>query len=267
MPGKTLSKRKKQCRRRRAKDVELHNAARLWKREFQDWERQVAAHPDEKTPRPSLRKFAQNHKVNRMTLSRYLDDGHITKTESSQSRQKISPEEEDVLIHTVIDQGYRGFPLTHDRVERFANKILQTRTGTNDCVGKNWVDRFIDKHEDQIHTYWSKHLPGNRAGAVNPMNVRNWEDIVKSEVVDAGIQPEDIYGMDETHAPPEFAQMCRVIAGKNKSIQYGQGGSTKETITVLVTICADGTTLRPNVIFKAKRQSPEWFDDNVANAT
>ena len=45
--------------------------------------------------------------------------------------------------------------------------------------------------------------------------------------MDARIQAEDIYGMDETQTPPEFAQMCRVIAGKNKSIQYGQGGSMK----------------------------------------
>ena len=73
--------------------------------------------------------------------------------------------------------------------------------------------------------------------------------------------------MDETFTPPEFAQMRRVIAGKGKSIQYEQGGSTKQTTTVLATICADGSALPPNVIFKAARFVPEWFDDNVANAT
>ena len=142
MPGKALSERKKRYRHHRAKDAELNNAASLWKKESQDWERQVADHPDEKTPQPSLRKFVQNHKVNRMTLSRYLEDGHIVKIKSSQSRQKISPEEEHVLIHVVIDQGRRGFPFTHDCVEQFANRI--TRTGANNCVGKNLVDRFID---------------------------------------------------------------------------------------------------------------------------
>jgi len=56
-----------------------------------------------------------------------------------------------------------------------------------------------------------------------------------------GIRPEDMYGMDETQMPPEFAQMRWVIAGKGKSIQYEQGGSTWETVTVLVTICVDGS--------------------------
>ena len=43
--------------------------------------------------------------------------------------------------------------LQHDHMEWFTNKILQTQAGDNDHVGKNWVDRFINRHEDQIHTH------------------------------------------------------------------------------------------------------------------
>ena len=103
-------------------------------------------------------------------------------------QQKLSSQEEGVLIEAVIKQGRRGFPLTHNRVERVANTILRHRTGTDDDhVGKNWVDRFIARHEDQLHTYWTKHLPGNRAGAVNPTNVCSWENIIEEEVVVPGI--------------------------------------------------------------------------------
>ena len=267
MPGKALSERTKRYQRRRLKDEGLQNAVGLWKEEICKWERQASAHPDENIPKPSLRKFSRKHNVDRSTLARHLDGTHPTKTESSQRRQKLFPREEDALIHAVVDNARRGFPFTHDRVERIANEILRARTGTGNCVGKTWVDRFINRHENEIRTYWSKHLPNNRAGAVNPTNVRRWEDIVEEEVVVPGILPEDIYGMDETCMPPEFAQMRRVIAGKGKSVQHEQGGSSRETITVLVTICADGSVLRPNVIFKAKRYAPEWFEGNVADAT
>lgn len=267
MPGKAPSKLKKQSRKRKEQDKKIYNTASLWKNEIRHWERDVAAHPDEVIQRPSLRKFAKTHGVDRITLTRYTNDAHITKTESSRMRQKLSPEEEGAVVNASIDRGRRGFPLTHDRVERIANSIIRNRTGTDEKVGKNWVERFLARHEDQLHTYWTKHLPGNRAGAVNPTNVRSWEDVVEEEVIVPGIRPEDMYGMDETHMPPEFAQMRRVIAGKGKSVQYEQGGSSWETITVLATICADGSTLRPNVIFKATRFAPEWFDGNVANAT
>ena len=59
-----------------------------------------------------------------------------------------SPEEEATLVSTVIDNARRAFPFTHDRVERISNKILNAQTGTEECVGKNWVDRFIDRHGD-----------------------------------------------------------------------------------------------------------------------
>lgn len=265
MPGKAPSNRTKRYRCCWAKDKKLYDAAGAWKKELCNWKRQVAAHPDENIPQPSMRKFSQVHSVNRSTLARHLNDTCATKTDSSQRKQKLSPEEEDVLVHTIIENAHRGFPLTHDRVARIANEILKARTGAGDHVGKTWVDRFIDRHEDELHTYWSRHLPGNRA--VNPTNVRRWEDIIEEEVVVPGIRPEDMYGMDETHMPPEFAQMRRVIAGRGKNLQYEQGGSSRETITVLITICADGSTLRPNVIFKAKRYAPEWFEANVADAT
>jgi len=99
------------------------------------------------------------------------------------------------------------------RVKRIANSIIRHRTRTDERVGKNWVERFLARHEDQLHTYWTKHLPSNCAGAVNPTNVHSWEDIVEEEVVVPGVRPEDMYGMDETHMPPEFAQMQQVISG------------------------------------------------------
>lgn len=267
MPGKALSERKKQYHSRRVKDKKLYDAAILWKKELSGWKRRVTTNPGKNIPQPSMRKFAQEHDIDRATLTRHLDDAHTTKTEMSEGRQKLSPEEEAVLVSTAIKNAHRGFPFTHDRLEQTANEILEARTGTESWVGKNWVDRFIDRHEDEIHTYWSKHLPSNRASAVNPTNIRRWEEIVEEEVVVPGIRPEDMYGMDETYMPPEFAQMRRVIGAKGKNIQYEQGGSNRETITVLATICADGSALQPNVIFKAKRYSSEWFEDNIADAT
>ena len=267
MPGKALSKLKKRSRHRKEQDERLHSAASLWKEKIWQWEREVAAHPDKDIPKPSMRQFSKARNVNRTTLANHINKIHATKTESNQMQQKLSPEEEIVLINAAIDRGRRGFPLTHDRIEQIANSIIGHRIGTDEGVGKNWVERFLARHEDQLHTYWTKHLPGNRAGAVNPKNIRSWEDIVEEEVVIPEIRPEDMYGMDETHMPPEFAQMRRVVAGKGKSTQYEQGGSTRETITVLATICADGSTLQPNIIFKATRISPEWFESNTANAT
>lgn len=171
MPGKALSKRKKRSRYRKEQEERFRNAASLWRKEIQHWEREVSAHPDEDVPQPSMRQFSEAHNINRSTLARYTNDTHVTKSKESKMRQKLSPEEEGVIVDAAIDRGCRGFPLTHDRVKQIADSIIRQRTRADEEVGKNWVERFLARHEDKLHTYWTKHLPGNRAGAVNPANV------------------------------------------------------------------------------------------------
>jgi len=49
--------------------------------------------------------------------------------------------------------------------------------------------------------------------------------------------------------------------------QYPQRGGNRENITVIVTICADGTTTPPAVIFKGQAFQVKWKQDNPANAS
>ena len=49
--------------------------------------------------------------------------------------------------------------------------------------------------------------------------------------------------------------------------QHLQESGTKENITVLVTICTDGTALLPTIIFKNKGLPEDIHNDNVAEAS
>ena len=91
-----------------------------------------------------MRKFAEEHDVDRSTLTHYLDNTHITKTESSQQRQKHSADEEAVVVSVAISGVHCGFPFTHDWVEQIVNEILWAQTKTDEHVGKNWMDQFLD---------------------------------------------------------------------------------------------------------------------------
>ncbi|KAF8589787.1 hypothetical protein K439DRAFT_1644976 [Ramaria rubella] len=58
--------------------------------------------------------------------------------------------------------------------------------------------------------------------------------------------------MDETGFQPSDQGTQRVIGRQGTKTQDKQGGGDQETVTALITICADGTTLCPTVIFKGK---------------
>ncbi|KAJ7258843.1 hypothetical protein C8J57DRAFT_997470, partial [Mycena rebaudengoi] len=48
-------------------------------------------------------------------------------------------------------------------------------------------------------------------------------------------------------------QGCQgVIGHRGTKVQHKQGGGDKENITVIVTICADGTYLKPTIIMKGQ---------------
>ncbi|THV00391.1 DDE-domain-containing protein [Dendrothele bispora CBS 962.96] len=72
--------------------------------------------------------------------------------------------------------------------------------------------------------------------------------------------------MDKTNCPRGNLGKDRVAGGAGKKTQHQQGGADKEMVTAIVTICADGTTLQPTIIFKGSNLWEDWCQNNIANA-
>ncbi|KAJ4495137.1 hypothetical protein C8J55DRAFT_387286, partial [Lentinula edodes] len=64
-------------------------------------------------------------------------------------------------------------------------------------VGSTWIYEFLHQHHE-ISMHWSKPLDTQRAQGLNPAAADNWFELVKEEIVDAGVKPENAYGMDES---------------------------------------------------------------------
>ena len=128
------------------------------------------------------------------------------------------------------------------------------------------MQKFLKKFHDELSTYWSWLLDTQRARALNPEAVKAWFNLVQKWIVDNGILPENIYGMDKSGFSPAFVAWQQVIGGKSVKTQHQQGGANKENITALVDICADRTALEPMIIFKGKHLIKKWGEDNIAQA-
>lgn len=48
------------------------------------------------------------------------------------------------------------------------------------------------------------------------------------------------------------------------SIQHIQRGGNRENVTVMITVCGDGSALVPTVLFKGKHIMKDWESWNVA---
>ena len=152
-------------------------------------------------------------------------------------------------------------------MEQYANAILKSRQGPNcKTVGSRWVFNFIDRHHTKLQTHWSKALDTQRAKSLNPAAVKSWFDIVEEYVFKPNILPENIYGMDESGFPTAYQGKDRVIGARGTKTQHKQGGADRENVTGIITICADGSTINPMIIFKGKNFMQKWNNNNVANA-
>ncbi|KAH7919618.1 hypothetical protein BV22DRAFT_993879, partial [Leucogyrophana mollusca] len=71
------------------------------------------------------------------------------------------------MVHFLLESAKCGFPLSHEQIIAYANAIIERRKGNNfdlekDCIGKQWIFRFLDQHHEQLQTHWGKSLDTQR---------------------------------------------------------------------------------------------------------
>lgn len=208
-------------------------------------------------------------KLSHATLRR-LADGGRTASEAQADRAWLTDAETDVVINFIIEMADRGFPLSHRRLKEHVDMLCRSRLGDafpEKGVGINWTYKFAMKHRDRLKLSDSRPLEDKRGRAVNPHTNKAWFDLLEETIRKYDIQPEDTYGTDEVGVQSRGTERERVFGARRQGAQYQQRGGTRENTTVLVTICADGTSLPPLVIFKGSAFQVKWAQNNPLNVS
>ena len=187
-----------------------------------------------------------------MKLSQWAKGGKL-KSQSNAEKQWLLPVEVDKVIEYAVEMANQGFPLSHRRLREHVNEICHAWMGARfpeGGVGKQWSHWFVEKYSEELSTYWSHPLDTSRGRAVNPSTNEAWFKLLRETIKDNNIPEELQYGVDETGVQPGGGLWESVIGPKGKKVQHQQQDGNCENITVIVTICADGTSLPPAVLFK-----------------
>ncbi|KAF8963851.1 hypothetical protein BDZ97DRAFT_1661083 [Flammula alnicola] len=211
--------------------------------------------------------------LNHNTL-RNLVNGGRTMLEMNRSKSWLSKEEAEEVISFAVEIAAWGHGLDHQRLKEHVDEICRARYGSKfpkEGVGRKWTSRFMEKHSDRLHMYTARPLDNVRGQAVNPVTNELWYDVVEEIQLrgDDGqpVAPECTWAMDESGFQANGGEgWSRIIGAKGKKVQYQQQAGTRENITVLVTIGANGMALVPAVLYAGKGYLVKWKQDNPANA-
>jgi hypothetical protein len=100
---------------------------------------------------------------------------------------------------------------------------------------------------------FSRRYDYQRALNEDPKSLRQWFATVQRTIDEKGIQPEDIYYFDETGFAMGLISAQKVVTraeyyGRRSILQPGN----REWVTAIESICADGYSLPPCIVFQAK---------------
>ncbi|KLO13910.1 hypothetical protein SCHPADRAFT_827287 [Schizopora paradoxa] len=90
-----------------------------------------------------------------------------------------------------------------------------------------------------------------------------WENLVNQH----NIEPDCIFAADETGFMPGRACKSKVIGKSKKKTQHRKESGNRSIISVMPTICADGTSIPSLVIFSGAAYMMSWKQDNPLKAS
>jgi hypothetical protein len=212
----------------------------------------------------SVQDVANKHGVWRSTMQRRMDGQIVPRTEHTTNTRKLSPQQEDELVLYIESLTARRLPPTRAMVRNFASEIARER------VSERWVSRFLIRHKDSLTPRWTDAMDRDRHQADSGQRYKAFFEELYDQITRHEIEPRQSYNMDEKgfllgrigKSKRIFSKALWERGGIKTNMQNG----SREWITTVAYICADGTVIPPVLIFASKNSTLQstWVNDTKA---
>ena len=192
---------------------------------------------------------ARIYGVQRSTLSKRFNGKTGSLRQKGEKQRLLSDTQEETLVKQIWRLCEWCLPPTPAMVRLWASSICGT------MPGKNWSAEFRRRHEATLDCRYLNTLDIERHQAESESSLRQYFAILKEKRASYSIRPGNCYNMDEKgfllgHLQKVQRVFPKALMARQKLLGSGQDGN-REWITVIATICADGTSLPPALIYKA----------------
>ena len=133
--------------------------------------------------------------------------------------------------------------------------------------GKSWSQRFCQRWKSDLTCKYLTTYDATRFKADSAWSYKLYFDLVEQKIQQYDVQPQNTYNMDEKGFLIGFLTKTKRVftraAFDQKRILGAIRDGNREWITLIVTICADGTSIAPGLIYKAETGNIQdsWVQD------
>jgi hypothetical protein len=181
--------------------------------------------------------------------------GGKTRYEAHIHKQLLMEAQEELLAKWVKIQGCRGIPITYASVAQCAGAISGKE------VGEAWPKQFCKRHPG-LKMKRTTGLESACAKALNQSAVNEFIEMIAEVIKEYGILPGNLYNMDEKGIQLGIGVRITAMIDQDQKAIYSIEDGNRELVTVIETICADGSILHPSVIFQGLWWNLEWGRNN-----
>ena len=203
----------------------------------------------------SVRQAAKMYDVPKSTLGD-RKSGRVLPGSRSGPPSYLSIEEEKELVVFLCRSAAIGYGRTRNEVIAIIERLLSSR-GIERKVSSGWWESFV-KRNPQIVLRSPASLSMVRAAASDRGSLDKYFDILEDTLEENGLtdSPLQVFNMDETGLALDPKSMKTIQVKGCKNPQNVTSG-TKQQITIVGCVRADGQALPPMVIWNRKKLPPE----------
>ena len=205
--------------------------------------------------------IAKKHGVARSTLSRAHRRVQVPREVMTPNSRKLNDQQETDLINYIERLTARHLPPTRAMVRNFASAVASTP-----CSDK-WVTRFLRRHRNRLTSQWATGMDSNRHNAESGHKYESYFKLLQQKITEYDLEPEHTYNMDEKgFAIGVLGRSKRIFSRRlyeKKQVRQARQDGSREWVSLLAAICADGTALPPGIIFASKNSTIQshWVAD------
>ena len=167
--------------------------------------------------------------------------------------RKLNDQQETDLLNYIERLTARHLPPTRAMIRNFASAVASTP-----CSDK-WVTRFLHRHRNWLTSQWATGMDSNRHNAESGYKYELYFKLLQQKITEYDLEPEHTYNMDEKgFAIGVLGRSKRIFSRhlyEKKQVRQACQDSSREWVSLLAAICADGTTLPPSIIFASKNST------------